>query len=204
MRTSYTYHSDEQLAEDFRTGAEEAFRYVYDRFNHGLYHFARRFVSNEDAYDAVADTFVRLWHERSKLDAIPKVERWLFVTVRYHCLNVLRKQVRQRDTQDELLRQLQESEPDSLLSEDILTEIIALLHREIDRLPERQRQVFLLSFQEGLKPSQIAERLELSVKTVKNQKLSAIRLLQAALGHRAILLALLVLLHEERSVAVLQ
>ena len=55
------------------------------------------------------------------------------------------------------------------------------------------REVFLLSYRDGLRPAQIAEQLNVHVQTVKNQRLSAIRFLQSALGRHSLAIGLLVL-----------
>lgn len=191
------YDTDQSLIQAFREGKEDAFTHVYYRFHRPLFFYAQRFVGATEAADILADTFVGLWEQRANFSAVAAVQQWLFVTVRNRAVSVLRRQAKELGGRAELLHLLETSEEGQLYLEELSAELLGLLHKEIDRLPARQREVFLLSFRDGLKPAQIAERLSVSVKTVKNQKLSAIRVLQAALGPRAALLSLLVLLHEE-------
>lgn len=197
-----TYDNDELLMQDFRNGNEDAFAVIYKRFHRSLYFFALRFIAADDAQDIVAEAFEKLWHQRASFSAIAPVQQWLFVTVRNRCLTQLKRISKQQEVNADLFHLLESSEEVELYREELATELIALLHHQINQLPERQKEVFLLSFRDGLKPAQIAERLSLSVQTVKNQKLSALRVLQAALGHRAILLSIIVLLYEEPAIAI--
>jgi RNA polymerase sigma-70 factor (family 1) len=192
-----TYDNDQALMIAFQSGSETAFTQLYRRFHRPLYFYAQRFVGAEDAADILADTFVGLWEQRSNFSAVAAAQQWLFVTVRNRAVSILRRQIKGQEAAGALLHQLETSEENDLYLEELTIELMRHLHTEIDKLPPRQREVFLLSFRDGLKPAQIAEQLGLSVKTVKNQKLSAMRVLQAALGPRAALLSLLVLLHEE-------
>lgn len=190
----FTDDSNEQLVKDFNAGDKTAFTFLYHRFEPGLYHFACRFVDTQEAYDIVADAFVRLWQQRAGFDAIPKIEHWLFVNIRYACLALLRSKARLNKARTEVLRELESSQQRDVDAEALSSSLVALLYQEINRLPDRQKQVFLLSFEQRLSTAEIAERLSLSVKTVRNQKLSAIRVLQAAVGDRALVLCLVSLL----------
>ncbi len=51
----------------------------------------------------------------------------------------------------------------------------------MDKLPEKMKEVFNLSYKEGLKPARIAELIQINVQTVKNQRVNAIKLLKNAL-----------------------
>ena len=193
---------DETLVEGLRDGDEAAFTAVYKQLHQRLYFFAQRFVEEADAKDVVSETFVQLWHKRSRLESAASVTNFLFVTVRNKCLNLVRNALIRRDKQSEILHLLANSQATDLFDEQLTTELVRLIYAEIERLPPKMREIFLLSFSEGLKPAAIAERLQLSVQTVKNQKVSAIHLLQRALGHHAIYLTLLILLREESSAAI--
>ncbi len=52
------------------------------------------------------------------------------------------------------------------------------VYEEVAKMPGKMREIFYLSYKEGLKPPQVAERLQISVQTVKNQKVNAIKLLK--------------------------
>ena len=194
--TEISEHNDEQLLAKLQAGEEPAFEAIYRRYHLRILFFAQRFVSEADAKDVVSESFIRLWEKRMDFSTMGAVAQFLFVTSRNRCLNLVRHRVLQQHKQNEILRLLETSEEADLFAEAVTTEVLRLLHEEIQRLPTRMQEIFILSFQEGLKPRQIAERLGLSVQTVSNQKVSAIRLLREALGQRGALLSLLLLLAE--------
>lgn len=176
-------YDDTALLEGLHRGSEEAFETLWRRFYRRVLYFSRRYVQETDAQDITTDVFVQLWNKREDFDTVDKVSNFLFVAARNRCYNAIRDREIHEKHEAELAR-LMESDTGDLSLEQVRVELIKLISEQVRQLPEKTRQVFLLSFEEGLKPSQIAERLGLSVKTVKNQKLSAIKLLKTALyGH---------------------
>jgi RNA polymerase sigma-70 factor (family 1) len=193
------YDIDETLVAGLRDGDEAAFTAVYKQLHQRLYFFAQRFIDETQSKDVVSETFVQLWNKRSRLENAASVTSFLFVTAKNKCLNLIRQELTRQDKQSEILQLLESSQETDLFNEQLTTELVQLIYSEIEKLPAKMREVFLLSFAEGLKPAAIAERLNLSVQTVKNQKVSAIKLLQQALGHRAVYLSLLILMHEKQT-----
>lgn len=179
----------------FQDGDEKAFATIYDHFYQRVYFFALRFVQEPDARDVTSEAFIKLWNKREELSTLEAISGFLFVLVRNRCFDLLRHEEVKNQKRPELIRLLESSQENDLFLEQVRSELIRLIYQEVDKLPGRMKEVFLLSFAEGLKPAEIATRLRISAQTVSNQKLSAIRLLKAALGDRATLLLLLILLH---------
>ncbi len=174
-------HLDEALLALFAKGDQEAFTTVYKRFYERVLHFARKYVSESEAVDITAESFVQLWRKKENFDHINSISSFLFVTTRNRCYDTIRrKKVRSR--YEEELKLLMETEgADDFFVEQVRVELGKMLTEEINKLPVKMREVFMLSFKDGLKPSQIATQLNISVKTVSNQKLSAIKILRSAL-----------------------
>lgn len=179
----------------FQNGDEKAFATIYDHFYQRVYFFALRFVQEPDARDVTSEAFIKLWNKREDFDDLEAIGSFLFVLVRNRCFDMLRHEVVKNEKQPELIRLLESSNENDLFLEQVRAELIRLIYREVEKLPARMKEVFLLSFAEGLKPAEIATRLQISTQTVSNQKLTAIKLLKAALGNHASILLLLVLLH---------
>jgi RNA polymerase sigma-70 factor (family 1) len=187
-------NNEEQLLERLRRGQENAFSVLYGRFHQRVLYFARRYVNEAEAQDITAEAFVQLWKKRTGFDDIKSVSAFLFVTARNRCYNFLRNHDYRKAQEPALIEHLERTTAAALKAEEVRLQLAELLSAEIDKLPAKMREVFLLSFRDGLKPAQIAERLQITVKTVSNQKLSAIHLLRAAVaGHQleAILIVLL-------------
>lgn len=181
-----------------RAGEDAAFTRVYHDLYLRVFWFAKKFVEEDaDAQDLTADTFVQLWHHRENFGQLSDVAGFLHTTVRNKCFNLIRRSRMMADKRAELLHLLEEQDSEVFYIEQIRIDLMRRIFAEVDKLPPRMREIFLLSYQEGLKPAQIAERLQLKVQTVTNQRISAIRLLQAAVSREPLLVAFLLLLEME-------
>lgn len=165
------------------------FSRVYSIYFPKLVRFAREFVlSTEDAENIIQDIFIYLWEHQELLDTLTNLNAFLFTLVKNKCIDQLRhrkllerkreefKTVLDKEIQLKLYA-LQQFDENALSNEDI--EII--LNNAINSLPEKCREVFILSRMEGLKNREIAERLNISAKTVENQMTTAIRKLRVEL-----------------------
>lgn len=78
-------------------------------------------------------------------------------------LDLLKRSRKMADKQFELLHLLEQQDTDVFYLEQVRIDLMRKIFAEVDKLPPRMREIFLLSYQEGLKPAQIAERLQLTV-----------------------------------------
>lgn len=136
--------------------------------------YALRFVGSVDeAEDAVQDAFMKCWQSIAEGAEIADFKAYIYRAVHNECLSRLRG-CPQRLGVDTLA--------DELVDDDIDTsERDARLWRAIDALPERCREVFLLSKRDGMSHAEIASELGISVKTVENQMTKAFTRLRSAL-----------------------
>jgi len=188
-------HTDPDLLHRFKTGDEQAFSIIYDRYYYTLFIYARQWLKDSrDAEDVTADSFIKLFHHRQKFVSFSNIEAFLKVTIRNACFNNLRYHKIRNTKRDELIYQLsQEEQPDFgwVSAEETF---LNLVFAEIDKLPEKMREIFILSFRDGLKPAEIAEKLGIRVRTVSNQKSNAIRILKSAITQHPELMVFLYLL----------
>jgi RNA polymerase sigma-70 factor (ECF subfamily) len=179
----------------FTGGERTAFTAVYNEYYLRVYQYAERFLpSTADAEDITADTFVKLWQRRNEFATLDHIRAFLFTTVRNACINFHQHTLVKNEKHSDILRLLSNDQQTSFHLEEVRAELMGLVYREVDKLPKKMKEIFLLSYRDGLKPSEIAERLNISVQTVSNQKVNAINLLKTALGNSPLLLALLVCL----------
>lgn len=159
----------------------------FERFYHLYYaqvfRFAYYFLRDAEACrEVVTDVFFAIWQSRRRLKEIVNIETYLYIVVRNEAN---RYRSKQSDTLFLPLEELSssgesaqgDSPEDSLLTKEIET----LLAQAIDELPEKCRQIFLLSREEGLKPKEIAEILSLNESTVRVQMKIAIEKITARL-----------------------
>ena len=122
--------------------------------------------------EVVQDVFVKLWEERNILQ-IGSIKTYLFTSARNRMLNRLRDEKRRYT----LFEQWVQHEVEKGHGEECfdIDEFVQIVQSAIDTLPEKCRIIFDLSKKEKLTYKQIAERLDLSIKTVENQMGIALR-----------------------------
>jgi RNA polymerase sigma-70 factor, ECF subfamily len=141
---------------------------LYRKLQPGLYRYCLFLVKNEeDALELVNDTFMAIWEKRDKLALDENLKAYMYISARNKCFNHLKKKrMKFQDlaSSDQMPNNL--PDPVQIINS---KETEALLYRLIDQLPERCKQVFLLSRNEGLSYKEIAEIMDISPKTVENQ-----------------------------------
>jgi len=151
--------------------------------------FAKKILTDEDdAREVVHRVFINLWEKRDEIDATTSLRSYLFTSVHNRSLNMVRD--RKKFSSEEM--------PDVAGEVDVGAQIEAMeleekIREAITALPEKCRQVFELNRFEGLKYSEIAAQLNISIKTVENQMSRALRILREKLLKYLTLLLWLVL-----------
>lgn len=136
-----------------------------------LIRFAEKFVPSFFAEDIVHDVFLKLWDKQVFRLPENDLKRILYVSVRNACLDYLRRMNIEQEIIDHRALQLKLDELDFFEASDELfmrEDLLELLMKKIAELPERSQEIFRMSYLEGLKAAEIAERLNLSVRTVEN------------------------------------
>ncbi|RZM24966.1 MAG: RNA polymerase sigma-70 factor [Pedobacter sp.] len=170
---------DMQWIEEFRRGNESSLAYFFKEHHRSLCYFASKIVKDErQAEDIVADCFIKLWDRRETFENADKIKAFLYIACRNNCLNYLRNEKRKTNAQELYLRQM-DQHSDEIFYEIIDTEIVDILAREIECLPDKCREVFKLIYLGGKNTEEIAQALGLNVQTVRNHKTRAIELLKA-------------------------
>lgn len=160
--------SEEDLVRRLREGDERIFKFIFDQYYRPLTVFTLKYVPDvEEAKEIVQDFFVRLWSRHAELDIRFSLKMYLYQSVKNAALNYIEKnKVAQR-------RLGQYSAPlastDNALEHMMAAEQEEMLMRAIDALPEKCREIFLLSRMQRLSNQAIANQLDISVKTVEGQ-----------------------------------
>jgi RNA polymerase sigma-70 factor (family 1) len=144
------------------------------------------------AEDIAGETLVKLWNRHRDFENMQNIKAFLYITTRNACLNML-KQMQRESLSKKQLAYLSVDKEGFILNEIIRMEVLAEIHREIDKLPAQCQRIFKMSYYEGKKNQEIAEILNISVHTVKNQKARAIQLLKVKLPDRNLVTLLLLL-----------
>lgn len=170
---------------------EKAFRVLYDRYWSRLYFYALNVLNDPKiCEDIVQDVFTDLWQNAHQKD-VQNVAAYLHQATKYKIFNTLRNG-KTRQSHLERISQLQ-SQPQ--LSDPLeATELESMIKQLISELPKRCQQIFLLSRFEYLSNQEIADKLGISLQTVKNQISKALAYLREHLEVKMTSLLLFLLL----------
>jgi len=133
------------------------------------------------AKEIVHEAFLKLWEKRDELDTSKSVKSYLYTTVYNRSLNYIRdnKKFDKTEGKTELLER---SEDWDQTNQMIAAEIEVKIAQTLDSLPEKCRQIFVMSRYEELKYREIADKLDISVKTVETQMSKALKALRKNLA----------------------
>jgi len=174
-------------------------RLFRDEFK-GLVFFAVQYVKDyEAAREIVQEAFIGLWNQRERIDPSRQVKSYLSTTVRNRSLNYLRDHKKfdtRLLTQENLYPLASYEQPDRLVEKELQEKI----GQAVGELPEKCREIFLLSREEYLKYQEIADRLQISVKTVETQMSKALQHLRSRLREYLVILLLVWLIPPRQGV----
>ena len=174
--------NDTILLQKIRDGSEKAFKVVYDRYHIQLFYIAKKYLKDTGlSEDAVQDIFVKLWEKKHKLNDIKSLKAYLFTMLRNRVLNML------RDKKSDVVSMTSLTEktfPAQNLTEDDLQykEYERVLQRGINELSDRKREVFELRSQKGFTNPEVAEMLQVDVRTVKTHYYNGSKYIRAYLN----------------------
>lgn len=164
-----------------------------------LVRFATEYVLfQEDAENIVQDVFLVLWEQRSSFNQLQNNKAYLFRLTKNKCIDFLRHKImsaeKKKDIQESHLREYKynlfsmEQFDENRLSEENLD---LLIQEAIQSLPEKCREIFILSRFEGMSHQEIADKFQISSSTVNNQLTLAMKKLKEKLKDYSFLLYLL-------------
>lgn len=166
--------ADDLFLERLKAGDRNAFTMLFEYYYTGLVVFADRYLHDTElAEDIVQSAFVRLWENRQAIKS-PSVRLYLASAVKNSCIDLIRK----NETQKKYAQRQTFQEADHGNDFWAESELQQMIQSAIDRLPPRCREIFILSRYEGLKSHEIAQKLQLSQRTVETQITNALKILR--------------------------
>ncbi len=171
-----------------RKGDKKVFRALFELYYQRLYIYAQSYLENiEEAEDVVQELFIHLWEKRKELTIFSSLSSYLFRAVHNRCLQKLRhrKVVNKYNERHKLKIKeteiLYNSSADFIFSEQQLKEIQQIFNRTNNTLPEKTREIFRLSRQQLKTNKEIAQLLNIQIKTVEYHITKALKVFNAAL-----------------------
>lgn len=164
-----------------RQGNEDAFRVIYHHYHKRIAAFClENGLTMEDSKEVVQDTFVKLWEKKSKIESHKNFEGYFFKIAKNQIVDRFRKFSRQRAAEQYqifMLRAENETE-NTVLHNELETQIQTTL----DSLPQIRRLVFHMSRIKGKTNRQIANELDISIRTVETHISKALQTFNEVLG----------------------
>jgi RNA polymerase sigma-70 factor, ECF subfamily len=180
---------EKDLFEKIQKGDNKAFGLLFQSNYSQLCVFANDFLhKTEIAEEIVQDVFLKLWNTRSEIFIKSSLRSYLYKMVQNHSLNYIRDHSTQKTIKEEMLddidvydNQLNREIADTALDEILSDEVERELTLALSQLPEQCRDIFILCRFDGLTYSEIAQKYNISVSTVKTQMGRAMEKLFVAL-----------------------
>lgn len=162
------YNDEKLLLESLKLGEEKAYVFLVEQYNQRLFGYALTLTNDFGmAEDIIQNVFFSIWKRRKKMFIQSSLQNYLFKSVYNEFINQYTKNrstiVLEREYFDGLERSTQSYNDSSF------EKALKLIKEEIQNLPPKRKQVFLLSRREGLTNMEIADYLNISIKTVEAQ-----------------------------------
>lgn len=165
---------DHILLQRIKENDQEALEELFEKYYYTLCDFAFQFVRSFDlTEEVVSDVFLKIWKKRRKLHIRSNFKTYIYTATRNQALNYLKKEDRDFESLDELGQTASDKyRPDEDLMFRELENRIEIL---INTLPPRRKLIFKLSRIEGFTYQEIADILSISIHTVQNQMVQAVK-----------------------------
>ncbi|MBD0776162.1 RNA polymerase sigma-70 factor [Maribacter sp. ANRC-HE7] len=177
------FSDNKKLITSLKSGEEKAYMYLLDKHHRGLNAYALTLTHDQAlAQDIVQNVFLKTWKSRKKLNPQFSIRSFLYKCVYNEFLNNYQKNKAVLLLNKKYIEYAHETVED--IDEGILNKIMDIVNKEIQKLPPKCQRVFILSKKEGLTNNEIADYLDISIKTVEAQITKAFRILKNKLGNK--------------------
>lgn len=178
----YSDTDDKKLFALIGQGDKGAFTQAYVRYHKLMYVLAYRYLmSAEMAEDSVQHVFTRLWEFRSELRIEVSLKNYLFTMTKNHVLNLIRNENNALSKNYEIAQTAPVYE-DDLVEKLEKQELMSCFYQAVDLLPPQKKEICLMKITEELTNQEIADRMHLSINTIKTHYSDALKLLRLHLS----------------------
>jgi len=178
---AYGKHTDQELAALLKGGDADAYTEIFDRYTRLLVAHAYRLLGDQDeANDVVQDVWLVLWQKREELEFKTALSSYLYTAVRNRIFNRMAHLKHVAKYADSIMHFMENG---FSLADDALREkeFVAVIEKEINALPPKMREVFLMHKRGELSYKEIGEKLGISDQTAKQQVYNATKILKSKL-----------------------
>lgn len=177
------FENNTVLIERLKKGDEKAYMFLLDHYHRRLHVYALSLINDHAlAEDIVQNVFLKTWQFRMKLNPKYTIQSFLYKSVYNEFINTYKKNQSMSQLHHKYYEYLNEIAEET--DDNSLIRMMDIVNGEMEKLPSKCYQIFVLSKREGLTNREIAEHLKLSVKTVESQITKAFGILRDRLGDK--------------------
>ena len=174
--------------EAFQAGKHWAYDVVFHNYYQALCLFANKLIQDPTAAEDIAqESLIKLWEKHAGFDSPFAIKSFLYITAKNACFNFL-KRTQNGEKLQKIMGVLTKDSEDYVWNELTRVEVVRAIQTMLKALPNECRKIMEFSIVDGLDNHEIAQRLSISVHTVKNQKARAVYLMKKKFGNKPLLL----------------
>jgi len=159
-----------------KAGDEDSFNFIFNNYYRGMVLFAMDYITDQDkAEDIAQGVFIKIWEDREKIEVKTSLRSYIFKSVQNRCLDYIKHNNIRKRTEKYIIN----SEPSYIYENDYLSfDLLEKAESSINNLPDAVKKIFKMSRFENKKYREIADSLNISIKTVEANIGKALRTLR--------------------------
>ena len=188
MFQKYSQDEAQALVKALKEGNQLAFSIVYKTYAAQTFSLAFKYLLNKElAEDAVQSLFLKLWLKKEEIDETKPINRYLFTMLKNDLLNTLRDSKKNIYLLEDCLSMVLELE-DNSQNENLKQEQMNIIQQALEQLSPQRRKVFEMKVSGKYSNQEIADKLNLSINTIKFQYSQSLKQIRATVGELSLLL----------------
>ena len=188
MSQKYSQDEAQALVKALKEGNQLAFSIVYKTYAAQTFSLAFKYLLNKElAEDAVQNLFLKLWLKKEEIDETKPINRYLFTMLKNDLLNTLRDSKKNIYLLEDCLSLVLELE-DNAQNENLKQEQMNIIQQALEQLSPQRRKVFEMKVSGKYSNQEIADKLNLSINTIKFQYSQSLKQIRATVGELSLLL----------------
>ncbi|MDP3914093.1 MAG: RNA polymerase sigma-70 factor [Bacteroidota bacterium] len=181
------FKEDKEYVESLKKEDFSAFDALFHKYSEKLYAFALSITRDTFAAEEITQlVFLKIWEKRAQINEHLSFKSFLFSVAYNETISWIRTEKSQKRRIDEFTKSAGFSSNETEFGIEFRN-IEGLANQLISEMPEKRKEIFILSREQGFSNKEIAEKLGISIKTVENQMTSALKFLREKLGKNDIL-----------------
>ena len=188
MSQKYSQDEAQALVKALKEGNQLAFSIVYKTYAAQTFSLAFKYLLNKElAEDAVQNLFLKLWLKKEEIDETKPINRYLSTMLKNDLLNTLRDSKKNIYLLEDCLSMVLELE-DNSQNENLKQEQMNIIQQALEQLSPQRRKVFEMKVSGKYSNQEIADKLNLSINTIKFQYSQSLKQIRATVGELSLLL----------------